>query len=321
MLTSHREIAGRANRNGFRLPLIATIAIGCILTSEASSAHSMVDTARVTPRDNPSFDGASPSTRRSETDNSVLFVPPDRDEPAEGTQGGGSRGDIEFVPPDEDQPEDSAGGASRDRWQFLPPGETPSQAPLNSPTESMVAIPSDEAPSLSVMALVPETRYGLTVSPHPTFFIYLSDPSVHHVFFSLQQQNREPHYQAFFPVPREGNIVRIVLPEDAPELAIETDYQWQVVAVAGEQLRPDSPSTSGWVRRIALDAELESARAEGDSLDLAIAYGKRGIWYDTLTVLAALQRTHPTNQVLATEWRDLLSQVGLEAIAVGTPFH
>ena len=48
---------------------------------------------------------------------------------------------------------------------------------------------------------------------------------------------------------------------------------------------------------------------------MAIIYAQEGIWYDTLATLNAAKLAQPDDVTLASEWKDLLQQVGLEAIA------
>jgi len=48
---------------------------------------------------------------------------------------------------------------------------------------------------------------------------------------------------------------------------------------------------------------------------LATIYAKEGIWYDTLKILNSAKLAQPDDATLASEWSDLLKQVGLEAIA------
>ncbi|WP_143874131.1 DUF928 domain-containing protein [Nostoc sp. 'Peltigera malacea cyanobiont' DB3992] len=50
-------------------------------------------------------------------------------------------------------------------------------------------------------------------------------------------------------------------------------------------------------------------------VELATKYAEVGVWYDTLKILAAAKRSQPNNKAFATEWHDLLKQVGLENIA------
>ena len=50
-------------------------------------------------------------------------------------------------------------------------------------------------------------------------------------------------------------------------------------------------------------------------MEVATEYAKNGIWYDTLDVLVSAKQQQPGDATLSEEWKDLLEQVGLKAIA------
>ncbi len=50
-------------------------------------------------------------------------------------------------------------------------------------------------------------------------------------------------------------------------------------------------------------------------IELAALYASSGIWYDTIALLGAAKLAQPGDATLASEWKELLEQVGLEAIA------
>jgi hypothetical protein len=49
--------------------------------------------------------------------------------------------------------------------------------------------------------------------------------------------------------------------------------------------------------------------------DRPAVYAQAGIWHETLTSLADLYRKAPNNSQVVTNWRDLLTSVGLDKIA------
>jgi hypothetical protein len=153
------------------------------------------------------------------------------------------------------------------------------------------------------------------VAARPTFFVYVPPTSSKQVFFSLQDENRNSHYQTTLKISGQGGIVRVTLPADAPELEIGKNYMWFLATVEpGDILRPDSRGVSGWVKRV----EPPSSSAQNSSLTplkLATLYAESGIWYDTVAVLGAAKQAQPENATLAAEWKELLEQVGLKGIA------
>ncbi|MGC9505322.1 DUF928 domain-containing protein [Baaleninema sp.] len=276
-------------------------------------------------------DATCSSSQRSELSGIVRFEPPPDEPPAPPESGGGgSRGMVRFEPPpqDPDAPDESGGGGSRHHWEFEPPeDDAPDESGGGaSRSESELTVSSQDSESeqlVSLTPLVPDNYYGRTVSARPSFFVYVPETVARQLFFSLHEYERTdrdtvrrfPHYQGFFSISGCEGIVQLTLPPEAGELELGQDYQWYAAIVMGDRLRPDSPSASGWVRRVPQSPEQDGLNSKANSLELAAAYGGSGVWYDALEVLAALRRAHPNSNALATEWRDLLAQVGLEAIA------
>jgi len=132
------------------------------------------------------------------------------------------------------------------------------------------------------------------------------------IFFSLQDENRNLHYQTVLETSGEGGVVSVTLPEEAAELEMGKNYVWFFAPIeTGGILRPDNYGVTGWVKRVQQPAESASLTP----LELAQVYARSGIWYDTLGLVAAAKRSQPDSATFASEWNDLLAQVGLDEIA------
>lgn len=208
---------------------------------------------------------------------------------------------ITFEPPKQGMPTDTAGGASRDGG----------------------CAREDVSATSCVTPLMPENHYGLTVSERPTFYLYVPETDAKEVFFSLVDENRNHHYQAKLPLDRQEGIIGITLPENAPALAVDRNYQWTVILIGDRGLRPDSPGVQGTVRRVELDATL-ARQIEGASLtERAALYGENGIWFEALSTLATLEKNGESSAIASSSelentdniWQEFLSSVGLQAIA------
>ncbi|AFY84044.1 DUF928 domain-containing protein [Oscillatoria acuminata] len=242
---------------------------------------------------------------------SLQFRPPGDPTPATSV-GGGTRGNVRFAPPGEAAPASSVGGGTRGNVRFAPPGEAAPLTSVSGGSRGEEGSLSPGAQGLEAIALLPATQHGRTISARPTFFVYVPPTATEKVFFSIQDQDGNHHYQTTLEINGGGSIVSFTLPETAPELEIDKDYLWFFVPLdVSGRLQPDSYSVTGWVKRV------EALPTEGDleALSLATAYAEAGVWYDTLTTLAVAQINQPDNLTLAEEWRSLLGQVGLEAIA------
>lgn len=206
---------------------------------------------------------------------------------------------VSFEPPDDQKTiDDSRGGASR-------------------PTA--VKCSQDQAASPSMTPLTPGQKLGLTVAPRPTFFVYIPATSAQQAHFTLKDDNNRGVYQTLLPINNAGGIVGITLPEDKPPLELGKTYNWSVALIC-QPTQTDTPMVRGQVRRVELKVgqmpnETDSMRSQKPLLEQAALYGKAGIWYDSVSLLAQLRNTQPSDQTLATNWVKLLDSVGLEAIA------
>ena len=221
------------------------------------------------------------------------------------TLGGGVRGNVQFGTPGEAAPRNTLGGGVRGDVQFGTPGEAAPRTTLGG------GVRSEEPPKM--IAVLPPTKNGRTLSAHPTLFVYLPPTLSNEVFFSLQDEQGNTHYQTRLKISGQGGIISVTLPENAPELELDKNYAWFFAPIQPDDiLRPDNYVVTGWVKRVKADVVSQSFSSP---VEQATAYGKAGIWYDTLKILATAQRTQPNNATLAKEWKELLEQVELNAIA------
>ncbi len=259
---------------------------------------------------------------------SLEFQMPDGDRPPN-TVGGGVRGGVNFTSPTGEAPRRRVGGGIRGDVNFAAPGEG---APRNTSSGGVRGDVNFEAPGSNttsqtasggvrgedlakVIPLLPTNSYGRTVSGRPTFLVYLPPTASQEVFFSLQDADRNHHYQKTFNISGQGGIVEITLPADAPELEIGKEYVWFFAPISPDGiLQPDNYSVTGWVKRVESPVPNDQVSSL-TPIKLAIIYAQEGIWYDTLAILSAAKLAQPDDVTLASEWKDLLQQVGLEAIA------
>lgn len=206
---------------------------------------------------------------------------------------------VSFEPPDDQKTvDDSRGGASR-------------------PTA--VKCSQDQAVSTLMTPLTPGSKLGLTVAPRPTFFVYIPATSAPQAHFTLKDDKNRGVYQTLLPINDQGGVVGITLPEDQPPLELGKTYNWSVALIC-QPTQTDTPMVRGQVRRVEQKAGqmptyLNSTISQKALLDQAALYGKAGIWYDSVNLLAQLRNAQPSDQALANNWVKLLDSVGLEAIA------
>jgi hypothetical protein len=200
---------------------------------------------------------------------------------------------VTFNPPKDGKPDDTAGGASR--------GNSCPQEIINQVG--------------CIIPLMPNTNKGLTVSDRPTFLFYLPETSAKEIFFSLADENNNNQYQTKIPITGQSGIIRFQLPNNSPSLEIGKNYKWTFVLIGTNGLRPDSPGVQGQIQRVEANPAINSQLQNGTLLERAAWYGKNGIWFETVQMLAEAKRAQPTDAKIASNWQQLLKLAGLEAIA------
>jgi Domain of Unknown Function (DUF928) len=163
-----------------------------------------------------------------------------------------------------------------------------------------------------------DSKYGLTVSERPTFFVNIPPSSAQKAFFSLKDAQGKIYYQTVLPINKQGGIMRIDLPLSTAPLTVNQPYQWGIAALCSGKLKPDSPFVSSWVKRVALSTNLASQLAKATPIDRAALYSTNGIWYDTLTTLVDTRQETHNNATLLSTWSTLLTSVGLGDVATQT---
>ena len=201
---------------------------------------------------------------------------------------------VTFQPPKGGKPQQTVAGASRG-----------AQCPLDSLNLDIPMTP-----------LLPIASQALTTKSHPTMLVYVPQTSTTKAMLSVRDENEDYDYQAIVPMVRErAGIVSLTLPEDAPSLAIDREYQWSLILMCDDKLGPDSPVARGNIKRVAVDISLDSHLGDARTLENAAEYGKAGIWYDTVSILAQLKITKPQDREISSNWENLLKEVGLEKVA------
>ncbi|BAY80073.1 hypothetical protein NIES25_65610 (plasmid) [Nostoc linckia NIES-25] len=248
-----------------------------------------------------------------------LFTPTKGNSAPRQATGGASRGNLFTPTKGNSAPRQATGGASR--GNLFTPAEgnsAPRQASgggsrlgtyyLNS---SAVAA---EGPA-ALIALLPQSFYGTTVSERPTILVYLPASNAEEAVFSLKDETGNTQYQMTIPVALKAGVIAVKLPADAPALAVGKNYQWFLALKVDGTLSPSTPYVDGWIQRIQPTPELATAIHQEDAFKRAATFGKNGVWYDCVATMAALHTGQPKNVTIIKQWEELLSSVSLKDIA------
>lgn len=177
--------------------------------------------------------------------------------------------------------------------------------------------PGDGRHGKNSMITSSETVWAITAAKHPTFWFYIpySLTPEHTLEFVLQDEQDNYIYKTTFAAPgTPPGIASLSLPSVAAPLEIGKQYHWFFSIYCDPQRRAKYVYVNGSVERIALDGSGMSQLAQVSPREQIALYAANGLWHEALTNLAELHRTNPKDAALATDWDNLLSSVGLDAI-------
>lgn len=173
-----------------------------------------------------------------------------------------------------------------------------------------------------LVALLPDTNLGQTVSDQPTFFWRM--PALKPEWQSRALRTRfrltavdsqgldidPPLYQSEFDSGPPG-IASLTLP-----VAIPTgeNLRWTLSILCD----PDDPDgneyVKGWIRRVEASPQLAAELEKANLVDYPALYARAGLWFDALKYLSALRRK-VSDASLDDDWAALLDQVQLGDVA------
>lgn len=211
---------------------------------------------------------------------------------------------------------------SVDDWRvhFRQPNTGESSAPQDRPRGGgarPVCSTSGATPvcsSQGLMALVPSPEmgqaWGQTIVPDPTLWFYVpyAATDIARVEFELwDEDNNLVFRDRQLTIPVTPGV--IPYPISSIPLEVGKTYRWYFLL----RFDLDNPSldeyVSGRIQRITPEAELIRQLDTAPALEQAQLLADAGIWYDTLTHLAAVYPQHPET------WSQFLQMVGLSMIA------
>jgi hypothetical protein len=197
----------------------------------------------------------------------------------------------EFIPPDRGVPGRREGGGTRGCWQ----------------------VATTDASTDRLIALAPPQNFAYTLSPYPTFFLYVpqvyAEQAVAAEFLLVDDAGNEV-YQSRFQTDTTSGLIQITLPDNAnlPPLEVGRDYQWSFALVCSTDPGDASANifVDSWVQRIEPSEELAATLATASPEEQINALAEAGVWYDTLEMI-----TEQPPEMAATQWANILNSVDL----------
>ncbi|MBD0345323.1 MAG: DUF928 domain-containing protein [Coleofasciculus sp. Co-bin14] len=168
-------------------------------------------------------------------------------------------------------------------------------------------------------ALIPGNRFGVTVSPYPTFFVYVPALSLENsprVEFVLEDMEGNTIYSSSFKTSGSSGIISLSLPNQGglSPLEVGKDYKWSFSIICQSDERSQDITVEGWVRRVEVSPMLKTRLAQASRQTQVELYAEAEIWHDALATLVRLRRTNPNDSALTATWTRLLQSAGLDAL-------
>lgn len=171
-------------------------------------------------------------------------------------------------------------------------------------------------------ALIPSDGFGTTISAYPSFFVYLpgspdSSKSLP-VEFVLEDSEGNLVYQTKFRTNGQSGIITLNLPTQVSlsPLVEGKDYRWTFsILCPPEDERSNDQFVEGWVRRVAIDPNLETQLMETSPKQKVELYAEAQLWQDALAQLVEIRRNYPADPEVANQWVKLLNAAGLSYLA------
>lgn len=195
--------------------------------------------------------------------------------------------------------------------QYVPPGGSRPQRTVGSGARGCTnSIP------VTLNLLTPQNHTARTTLSRPTFLWHVSQATTVPMVFTLSAQgSNQPVFQKELKADKAG-IVRLEMPQEAPELASGKEYRWTVVLVCNAKRPSQNINARAWIERVATTPELSRKLAKAtDERDRAFAYAQSSIWYDAVAILSQLQSNNPRESQATEAFVSLLDQVGLTKVA------
>lgn len=174
---------------------------------------------------------------------------------------------------------------------------------------------------IGLTALIPQSNIGITLAEYPTFFLYIPKANLARVekaYLTIINKKEEVVYKKNMKLKTPDSIVNIDFSNtpSLPPLEVGKTYRWSFVAIFDEGDPSNSAEVTGWIKRVSIDSKLQHKLDTALPQEKPAIYASNGLWYDALTSLAKLRCSYPNNATLSSDWKFLLQQVGLSAIAI-----
>jgi hypothetical protein len=138
--------------------------------------------------------------------------------------------------------------------------------------------------------LAPEGHAGLTTSPTPTLYFFVSQPVTWPTQFTISAPSRpNPLVEVNIPAPRQAGVYAIRTADYHIRLEPGVLYTWSVSVILNPEARSRDIVASASLLRTTPDPATESALRGVSSSQRAVLLAQAGLWYDAVAAAADIE--------------------------------
>lgn len=165
----------------------------------------------------------------------------------------------------------------------------------------------------TVTLLVPQDHTATTISPHPTFFWYLSQKLSLPLRFTLLEPGKEPIFTK--ELKAESGITVLKLPQNTTPLETGKIYRWTVTIICNDKKPSRNLFAQAWIERVSVVGFHSDIGNISNRLLCSKTYAQMGIWYNALScAYTNTQQSLQNGSGEKKEFQSLLEQIDLDFI-------
>ncbi len=168
----------------------------------------------------------------------------------------------------------------------------------------------------TVLSVISPEHTGLSGSPQPNLYFFVSDDVDDDVQIALTRRNAiEPIIDRTISGGIAAGIHLVSLASMGVSLNIGQEYRFSVAIIHDSANRSKDTVSSGFIARAQDLSSLEGKIESDDDRDLAHVYAENGLWYDAFAAVSRADFADGADESYHQVRADLLKQVGLGHVA------
>ena len=142
----------------------------------------------------------------------------------------------------------------------------------------------------TIELLAPEGHAGLTASPTPTLYFFVSQPITWPIQFTISAPTRpNPLVEVNIPAPRQAGVHAVRTADYHVRLETGVLYTWSVSVILNHEARSRDIVASASLLRTAPDPAIDIALGRALTSQRAVLLAQAGLWYDAVAAAADIE--------------------------------